>query len=154
MAGQRGAFALVVLACALLTGCTAPADAGIACEIPTEAALVPNPDGGLYVVWPDGTTIALAFANSACVFDPMLVPITRAERSDAELRYTYDYYRQDLAPCLDALGFRTLAPPSRTGFVASGGNWSPYDSVFTALLSAQDLATVSRTCPEQPPHRE
>lgn len=151
MAGRRGAIALTVLACALLSGCAVPADAGIACEIPAEAELVPNPDGGLHVVWPDGTTVALAFANNSCVFDPMVVPIARAERSDDELRFAYDYYRQELAPCLDALGFRTLAPPSKAAFVASGGNWSPYDAVFTALLSADDLATISRTCPEAPP---
>jgi hypothetical protein len=151
MGGQRQACALIVLVCALLVGCATTPDAGIACEIPPEATLTPHPDGGLLVVWPDGTTVALAFANGTCVFDPMLVPIPRPELSGEELRYTYDYYRQDLAPCLDALGFRTLAPPTKAGFIASGGNWSPYDSVFTALLSAQDLATISRACPEQPP---
>lgn len=153
MGGQRRACALIVLLCALMTGCAVDAGAAIPCEIPPEARLVPNPDGGLFVVWPDGTTVALAFANGSCVFDSMVVPITRAERTPEQLRFTYDYYRLSLAPCLDALGFRTLAPPSKADFIESGGNWSPYDSVFTALLSAHEIGSISKICPENPPLR-
>lgn len=151
MSGQRRAFALSVLLCALLAGCATDAGGGIPCEIPPEAELVANPDGGLLVLWPDGTTVALAFANGTCVFDPMLVPITRAERTDEQLSFTYDYYRLSLAPCLDGLGFRTLAPPTKGGFIESGGNWSPYDAVFTALLSADELADIEKICPQSPP---
>jgi len=154
MGGQRRASALIVLLCALLAGCaTTDAGATITCDIPPEARLVPNPDGGVHVVWPDGTTVALAFANGSCVFDQLVVPIPRPERSDAQLRFTYDYYRLSLAPCLDALGFPTLAPPTKARFLASGGNWSPYDSVFTALLSADEIGDIGKICPESPPLR-
>ena len=153
MGGQRRACAAIVLFCALTTGCAADAGAGPACDLPDGAELVAAPDGGMHVVWADGKRALLAFANGACVLNMVVVPPPRLERSEAELAFAYDYYRQSLAPCLNNLGFRNLAPPSRLDFVESGGNWSPYDAVFSSFLSSEEIATVAEVCPETPPQR-
>jgi hypothetical protein len=151
MGGQRRAFAAIALACALLAGCAADPGSGIRCDLPENTRLVPAPDGGMQVQLPNGSTGLLTFANGACVFNRPISAGNRPVIDEADLDFTYDYYRQSLAGCLDELGFRTLAPPSRETFVASGGNWSPYDSVFSPLLSSEQIATIARVCPEAPP---
>lgn len=153
MGGQGRACATIVLLCALTAGCAVDAGPGLSCDLPENTRLVAAPDGGMHVQWPDGSIALLSFANGTCVLNTLVGTVPRAERSDDELAYTYDYYRQSLVPCLATLGFRTLAPPSRGSFLDSGGNWSPYDSVFSALLSSEEIATMARVCPEAPPNR-
>ena len=151
MGGQWRACAVVVLFCALTAGCATDADSGIECDLPDDAVLVAAPDGGMQVEWPNGTTAMLSFANGTCVFRTTPGDYSRAELSRDELAFTYDYYRQSLAPCLDNLGFRILAPPTRQAFIESDGNWSPYDSVFTGFLDSEEIGTIEHVCPQAPP---
>ena len=152
MSGQRRALAVVLLLGALtLPGCAATVDPGLPCELPDDTQLVAGDDGGYLVVYDDGAMYDLAFANGRCVINQRRLAIPRAERSDADLIFLYDYYRLRLGPCLDLYGYSYLAPPSREDFVASGGNWSPYDSVFQAMLSVEDLLALNNACPELPP---
>jgi len=151
MGGQRRTCAVIVLFCALTTGCATDAGGVIDCDLPADSRLVPAPDGGMYVEWPNGTTALLSFANGACNYSRPPVAAARATVAESDLEFTYDYYRQSLAPCLDNLGFRVLAPPTRGSFVESGGNWSPYDSVFTALLSSDEISAIAHACPATPP---
>jgi hypothetical protein len=152
MGGQRRTLVVAMLLGALtLGGCASTIDAGIECEIPEGAQLVRGEDGGYLLLFNDNTTYVLSFANGACVFTNPVVATARAERSDADLIFIYDYYRLRLSPCLERFGFRVLAPPTRDRFVASEGNWSPYDSVFTAFLSAGEIAELGRACPSLPP---
>lgn len=152
MSGQRRALVLATLLCALtLTGCAVAPSGGIPCEIPDNAQLVALDDGGYVVQYDNGISYGLAFANGSCVFNPQMVPIERAERTEAELRFIYDYYLLRLAPCLEQFGYGYLKPPSRDTFVESGGNWSPYDSVFTPMMSSSDISALTQTCPALPP---
>ncbi len=148
---QRRACAVLLLSCALLAGCATDAESGIDCDLPENTRLVPAPDGGMHVEWPNGTTALLTFANGACVYSRPPVAAARSVIEKDELGFTYDYYRQSLSPCLDNLGFRILAPPTRQSFLESGGNWSPYDAVFSALLSSEEISTIALVCPESPP---
>jgi hypothetical protein len=107
-------------------------------------------DGGFVAVFADGTTAGIGFANGGCVVR-QTVAIERPERSEADLIFIYDYFRLRLAPCLDAYGFSYLAPPTREAFIASGGNWSPYDSLFTALMDGPEILALTQACPELPP---
>jgi hypothetical protein len=151
MSGQWRTCALVVLFCALTTGCAADAGGGIRCDLPDDAHLVAAPDGGMHVEWANGFTTQLLFANGFCVANRPVFAATRPPITDEELDFTYDYYRQSLVPCLNNLGFPNPGPPSRESFVASHGNWSPYDTVFTSLLDSDEIATIAIVCPEAPP---
>ena len=152
MGGQRRASALVVLLASLaLAGCASANGPGLSCEqLPADAQLAMAQDGGFVVEYANGTTAGIGFANGGCVVRQAVV-IERAERSEADLIFIYDYYRLRLAPCLDSYGFGYLAPPSRDDFVASGGNWSPYDSVFTGLMDGPEILELTQACPELPP---
>jgi hypothetical protein len=108
-------------------------------------------NGGFVAEFADGTTAGIGFANGGCVVRQTPVVIERAERSAADLVFIYDYYRLRLAPCLDSYGFAYFAPPSREDFVESGGDWSPYDSVFTGLMDGQEILMITQACPELPP---
>lgn len=152
MNGQRRALALAVLCGALaLGGCASVDGPGLSCEqLPPGAQLEMAEDGGFIVQFADGTSAGIGFANGACVVRQAVV-IERAERSEADLIFIYDYYRLRLAPCLDSYGFGYLAPPSREDFIESGGNWSPYDSVFTGLMDGPEILELTQACPELPP---
>jgi hypothetical protein len=151
MGGQRRACAAIVLFCALTAGCATDAGGGISCEIPEEARLVAAPDGGMLVEWPNGTSAILTFANGTCGYTRPPVAPARSVIAESELGFTYDYYRLSLAPCLDSMGFRVLAPPTRQAFIESGGNWSPYDAVSSTMLSSDELATLAKVCPRGAP---
>lgn len=151
MGGQWRACAVIVLFCALTTGCATEPGSVIDCKLPDDAKLVAAADGGMNVEWANGTVARLSFANGACMFTPPVVAQQRVQIAEEELGFTYDYYRQSLAPCLDNLGFRVLAPPSRPDFIESGGNWSPYDAVFSGMLSSDEIATLGHVCPQTPP---
>lgn len=152
MNGQRRALALVVLLSSLaLGGCASSDSPGLSCEqLPPTAQLTMGENGGFVVKFADGTTASIGFANGGCVVRQTVV-IERPERSEADLIFIYDYFRLRLAPCLDSYGFGYLAPPSREDFVESGGDWSPYDSVFTGLMDGPEILAITQACPELPP---
>lgn len=133
-----------------LGGCAIPAGAGLRCDLPEGAKLVAMPDGGYQVFEANGRAYRLAFANGTCVLTPRLLLPTRAERTADELGFLYDYYVTSLGPCLDHEGVPFLTPPTRDRFVESGGNWSPYDAVFTGYLDADEIAMIARVCPPFP----
>lgn len=151
MGGQWRTCAVIVLFCALAAGCATDAGGGIRCDLPEDSTLVAGPDGGMRVEWANGLTTQLQFANGFCVANRPVFTTTRPPITGEELDFTYDYYRQSLVPCLSNLGFPNPAPPTRKSFVASDGNWSPYDTVFTSLLDSEQIATIAIVCPEAPP---
>ena len=153
MSGQWRALALVVLVGSLaLSGCASADGPGLSCEqMPTDAQLTAADEGGFVVTFADGTTASVGFANGGCMVRQFTQTFPRVERSQADLIFLYDYYRLRLAPCLDTYGFPYLAPPTREAFVESGGNWSPYDSLFTGLMDGPEILALTQACPELPP---
>jgi hypothetical protein len=133
-----------------LNGCSVSAGPGLPCDLPQGAALVELPDGGYQVVEPSGASYTLAFANGVCVLSARELLPPRVERTATELGFVYDYYVLSLGPCLDHGGVPFLLPPSRERFVESGGNWSPYDAVFTGYLDADEIAVITTVCPPLP----
>jgi hypothetical protein len=162
MSGQRRALLCGALACALaLAGCTTDSpgptvDAMPAsqltdlCGLPSDGALTPQEDGGLSFTYSNGTTARITFANRRCVLDTYRL-FMRPQLAANELGFLYDYYQSSLAPCLGGFGYPLLAPPSRRDFVASGGNWSPWDAVFTPFLDVSEIRQLSINCPMYPP---
>ena len=153
MSGQRRALALAMLVGSLaLTGCASADGPGLSCEqLPADAQLTAADEGGFVVTFADGSTASVGFANGGCMVRQFTQTFTRPERSEADLIFLYDYYRLRLAPCLDTYGFHYLAPPTREAFVESGGNWSPYDSLFTGLMDGPEILALTQACPELPP---
>ena len=147
------AFAVAALTC-LLVGCSA--DAGSApealCDLPSTGSLERVVGGGYVFTYANGTTARIAFANGSCVMDVNPFPIQRIQfANEWELGFAYDYYLAKLGPCLNGFGFPVLAPPDRADFIASGGDWSPYDAVFTAMVSGSTIAQLNSVCPRVPP---
>lgn len=153
MGGQRRAFALVAIAVALAcSGCSAGAGSApeALCNLSATGTLERQVGGGYLYTYANGTIARIAFANGACVLDARPFPIARDELSSWELGFTYDYYLTELGPCLNGFGFPLVAPPKRVDFIASGGDWSPYDSVFTAMVSGSTIAQLNSVCPRRP----
>lgn len=146
-------LSLALLCAAVLSGCSSPAGAPPEelCDLPATGSLARPEEGGFEFTYGNGARARIAFANGSCVLDSNPFPIQREERSEWELGFTYDYYIAELGPCLNGFGFPTLAPPKRDAFIALGGDWSPYDAVFTSLVSGSDIAELSRVCPGRPP---
>ena len=160
MSGQRRAFApaamaaAVALLCAALSGCSSQAGEApeSLCNLSLTGTLERPVDGGYVYTYENGTTARIAFANGSCVLDVNPFPITHEQgRSTWELGFTYDYYLAQLGPCLNGFGFPLVAPPERAAFISSGGDWSPYDAVFTAMVSGSTIAQLNSVCPRRPP---
>lgn len=154
MDGHRRTFATAVLLCALLlSGCSTSAGAApeALCGLPSDGTLQRQVGGGYVFTFANGSSARIAFANGACVLDANPFPIEREERTDEQLGFIYDYYLAQLGPCLNGFGFPLVAPPERAAFISSGGDWSPYDAVFTAMVSGSTIAQLNSVCPRRPP---
>jgi hypothetical protein len=160
MGGQRRAFArsTIAAACLLavggLSGCSAGSGAApeALCSLPITGTLERSIDGGYLYTYENGSTARIAFANGSCVLDANPFPIPREiNRTEWELGYTYDYYLAQLRPCLNGFGFPAVAPPERADFIESDGDWSPYDAVYTTMVSGSKIAQLNSVCPRQPP---
>lgn len=154
MGGHRRAFAVVVMLSALaVSGCSANAGSApeALCNLPSTGTLERQAGGGYLYTYANGSSARIAFANGACVLDTSPFPIAREARTDWELEFTYDYYLARLGPCLNGFGFPPVAPPERATFIESGGDWSPYDAVFTAMVSGSTIAQLNSVCPRRPP---
>ena len=154
MSGHGRAFAGAAIAVALtLSGCSANAGSApeALCGLPASGTLERAVGGGYRYTYANGASARIAFANGTCVLDSSPFPIRREERSERELGFTYDYYLAKLGPCLNGFGFPILAPPGRADFIATGGDWSPYDAVFTSMVSGSTIAQLSSVCPRVPP---
>jgi hypothetical protein len=60
-----------------------------------------------------------------CSSQWVVLPTEDEMLGDAQLSYLYDYYQQELIPCLTLAGFRVTSAPTRTEFVESRGEWIP-----------------------------
>jgi hypothetical protein len=74
--------------------------------------------------------------------------------NDAEIDYLYDYYRDELIPCL-ALHLVEIAPrdvPTRQQFSEFFGGWNPYGAVTPGSQKVLfSDASIADECPDSPP---
>lgn len=79
----------------------------------------------------------------------------------AQADYWYDYYANQLVPCLAARGFLVEGAPTRAEFVDDYGQWNPYYALpkgtitrlFGRLLDS-DPTGILQSCPAAPPGLE
>lgn len=67
--------------------------------------------------------------------------------SASELGYLYDYFTDELVPCLEAQGLQIAQVPTRQQFAGSAGfvSWDPY-----AEVNGPVPALVMQQCPAEP----
>ena len=72
--------------------------------------------------------------------------------NDAEMNYLYDFYEQELVPCLAVHDAEVWGAPTREEFTDAGGWWHPYLS-FRQVDQERIYAdeTVPIACPPKPP---
>lgn len=110
-------------------------------------------DGGVFPdeVPPDQSS-ALMEATYRCDVQFPVHPRYYLPPTVSQVRTYYDYYRDELVPCLRAEGQDVPDPPTWETFAGnyhSSSNWHPYDFVDTR--SPQHQEDLNRTCPAQPP---
>lgn len=107
-------------------------------------------DGGVaYGQPPAGQEQALAIADYLCSMRYPVDP-TQNRMSDELLRTLYDYYVNDLIPCLEREGFRVEDIPSWTTFSEGYADtpWSPYNDVNPS--TQEDWDQTNEACPQHP----
>jgi hypothetical protein len=74
--------------------------------------------------------------------------------NETEVETLYDYYVNELMPCLEAHGYDIPSPPPLEVFkdeFATGQNlWFPYDWVPAVSLSNKKWEEINRDCPQAP----
>lgn len=71
--------------------------------------------------------------------------------SSSELNYVYDYYADELVPCLATEGLSVGYAPTRAEFVQAGWmSWEPYRELGAKLPPSRAEAVVEK-CPQYPP---
>lgn len=71
--------------------------------------------------------------------------------SAEEIGEQYDYFVEELIPCLTERGYQVDDPPSRDAFVEayySNDSWSPYLNVDP--VTEDDWREINRECPQDP----
>ena len=112
------------------------------------------PDGGIE---PEGLTDAqmesYLMARYTCTAMYPIDPKFTAPLTPEQIGAVYDYYLDDLIPCLEAEGYAVPEPPSRALFLDTylTDQWQPYTEVFTgANVSQDEFYRVSQKCPQWP----
>lgn len=75
--------------------------------------------------------------------------------TDERLAIVYDYFVEELVPCLEAEGYPIPDPPSKAQFIDtyfSTENWHPFALAFGASrYSQEEYYRVYALCPQWPP---
>jgi hypothetical protein len=77
-------------------------------------------------------------------------PVDPSEFEDPDLSGLYDYYTQELVPCLEAEGYEIPSPPSEQTFIDSywTAAWIPYN--FVEVTSDEEWTRLNAACPQHP----
>lgn len=114
-----------------------------------DAKAAPGPQGG--VIWKssDEQEAAARTTYLACEKDLQTRGILKPARPLGEKELAALYERQiSVQRCLSKEGYPPGKTPSRSAFVAGGGQWSPYE-VVSAAVGATEYDRVQRACPQQ-----
>jgi hypothetical protein len=106
-------------------------------------------DGGFGGSFTRDQAEAHAVADYTCEVRFPLDPKYTAPLTNAQLVALYDYYVNELTPCLESAGESVGPPPSESVFIEgySGSDpWTPY----LALGTGADYAALEKACPSVP----
>ncbi len=107
-------------------------------------------DGGVsYDEPPAGQEEAQAIAVYVCMAEYPVEP-TSEQLTEDQLRTLYDYYVNELVPCLADAGYDVIDAPSFETFRDSYSTspWSPYSSVAPSTQAEWDK--INTICPQNP----
>jgi hypothetical protein len=111
-------------------------------------------DGGFSY---EGDKAVLAPVVWTCQAQYTIDPRTTQPLDDRQVKLLYDYFVNDLKPCVEGEGYEVADPPSLTTFsesIATGGqeeSWSPYAGVVRGTISTESWDELNRACPQEPP---
>jgi hypothetical protein len=112
-------------------------------------------DGGLtFTPVPDDQGEAQRIASMRCAVMYPVHPRYHQPPTEAQLRITYDYYVDELVPCLAAAGYDAGEPPTWETFRATyfdDGSWTPYRGVVATNPDPAAWQEINETCPQAPP---
>jgi hypothetical protein len=113
------------------------------------------PDGGLQPGLSDeAQESAYLLSRYVCTAKYPIDPKYAAPLTAEQIGAVYDYYLDDLVPCLEDNGYSVPEPPSREVFEENfaGERWSPYAEVFGAdpSIPIDEYYRVSAECPQWP----
>jgi hypothetical protein len=111
-----------------------------------------TPDGALSITGiPPEQEEALAVVRYVCEIRYRIDEEYTGALEKEELIELYEYYTQDLVPCLQANSYTAPDAPSVTTFVETYGSpttWSPYSAV--QVSSNEAWYEINETCPQWP----
>lgn len=132
-------------------------EAGWQVSVTSDGGLVPPAD------LPEDQASVYAVADYTCHAQYPVDPALFRSFGEQQIEATYEYYVEELVPCLLKRGHRVEEPPTwasfrsswvadgRGGFFASEGSWFPYDAVDPASLRDEEWQTLTEECPQSPP---
>lgn len=108
-------------------------------------------DDGEGVAYPEVGDAAqagnLSLAIYTCAARYPLSPVYTQEATASQLAYLYEYYVDELMPCLRSLQYTVVDVPSEQVFIESDGMWSPYASL---ALAPAEYRIANESCPSAP----
>lgn len=132
---------------AVLKDCLA--EAGFQVTVTFDGGLEPPRD------LPSSQVVAYQRAEYVCYAEYPVDPSTfPPPLNETEIEILYDYYVNDLMPCLEDHGYDVPSPPPMDAFkdeFATGQDlWFPYDSVPAFSLTDEKWEEINRDCPQAP----
>lgn len=97
-----------------------------------------------------GDSYAVAFYT--CEARYPVDPKYNAPLNESQLNFLYDYFLNDLKPCLEGEGYEVPSAPSRQTFLesyAEDDGWSLYKNV-AGRVGPGELAELNKKCPQLP----
>ena len=113
-----------------------------------------TPDGGLASgTVPEAQAEAYQVASYVCDAEYPLDPKYSIPLTDDRIGVLYDYYVDELTPCLEKEGYSVTPAPSESTFISSyrSGGWTPYADINTSFAGTQEeWYRINKVCPQWP----
>lgn len=113
-----------------------------------------TPDNGLeWSAVPEAQQQSFALAQYVCDARYPLNPKLNVPLDGEQLTELYDYFADELVPCLESEGFAISAMPSRQAFIDdyyTERSWSPYSDVVGNVESDDRWHEINEACPQEP----
>jgi hypothetical protein len=108
-------------------------------------------DGGGFTSEPENSELE-RLSNYLCQMSFELEGEFDNRYSAAQIEYLYEYYSEELVPCMAARGYPPDSVPTRSEFVAQLGSWHPYFAMHAGDWTTMfGDPSVLAECPPTPP---